>query len=213
MISSELPEVLGVSDRILVMREGALVAEFSHAAASEEAVMSAAMGQHDPVSEAGRTTKATKRRARRAERSVAVRAAILPSRQQQPDRSRQSGLAERVFRIRESGILVVLVRLRRGHHGRAAPLPRRVEHPVRAGRHRHLRAARPRRDDGGDQQERGPVGRLRASACPPTCRRACSPTTRACRSPSSSWPASASAWPAASPTGSWSPPGGCRAWW
>ncbi len=52
MISSELPEVLGVSDRILVMREGSLVAEFSHAAASEEAVMSAAMGQHDPLSEA-----------------------------------------------------------------------------------------------------------------------------------------------------------------
>jgi rhamnose transport system ATP-binding protein len=46
MISSELPEVLGVSDRILVMREGSLVAEFSHAGASEEAVMSAAMGQH-----------------------------------------------------------------------------------------------------------------------------------------------------------------------
>jgi rhamnose transport system ATP-binding protein len=54
MISSELPEVLGVSDRILVMREGSLVAEFSHAVASEEAVMSAAMGQHDPVSEAVR---------------------------------------------------------------------------------------------------------------------------------------------------------------
>src|SRR5579863_5547225 len=52
MISSELPEVLGVSDRILVMREGSLVAEFSHAVASEEAVMSAAMGQHDPVTEA-----------------------------------------------------------------------------------------------------------------------------------------------------------------
>ena len=48
MISSELPEVLGVSDRILVMREGALVAEFSHADASEEAIMSAAMGQHGP---------------------------------------------------------------------------------------------------------------------------------------------------------------------
>jgi rhamnose transport system ATP-binding protein len=47
MISSELPEVLGVSDRILVMREGALVAEFSHADAAEEAVMSAAMGQHE----------------------------------------------------------------------------------------------------------------------------------------------------------------------
>jgi rhamnose transport system ATP-binding protein len=46
MISSELPEVLGVADRVLVMREGRLVAEFSHADASEEAVMSAAMGQH-----------------------------------------------------------------------------------------------------------------------------------------------------------------------
>jgi rhamnose transport system ATP-binding protein len=50
MISSELPEVLGVSDRILVMREGALVAEFSHADASEETVMSAAMGQHSTAS-------------------------------------------------------------------------------------------------------------------------------------------------------------------
>jgi rhamnose transport system ATP-binding protein len=53
MISSELPEVLGVSDRILVMREGELVAEFSHADASEEAIMSAAMGQHET---AGRDT-------------------------------------------------------------------------------------------------------------------------------------------------------------
>jgi len=47
MISSELPEVLGVSDRVLVMREGQLVAEFSHEDASEEAIMSAAMGQHE----------------------------------------------------------------------------------------------------------------------------------------------------------------------
>ena len=47
MISSELPEVLGVADRILVMREGRLVAEFSHDDGSEEAIMSAAMGQHE----------------------------------------------------------------------------------------------------------------------------------------------------------------------
>jgi rhamnose transport system ATP-binding protein len=47
MISSELPEVLGVSDRILVMREGRLVAEFAHENASEEAIMAAAMGQHE----------------------------------------------------------------------------------------------------------------------------------------------------------------------
>ena len=47
MISSELPEVLGVSDRVLVMREGRLVAEFAHEDASEEAIMAAAMGQHE----------------------------------------------------------------------------------------------------------------------------------------------------------------------
>jgi rhamnose transport system ATP-binding protein len=45
MISSELPEVLYVSDRILVMREGRLTAEFAHADASEEKIMSAATGQ------------------------------------------------------------------------------------------------------------------------------------------------------------------------
>jgi rhamnose transport system ATP-binding protein len=45
MISSELPEVLQVSDRILVMREGRLAAEFARADASEENIMSAAHGQ------------------------------------------------------------------------------------------------------------------------------------------------------------------------
>ncbi len=38
MISSELPEVLGMSDRVLVMREGRLVAEFDRAHATSEAV-------------------------------------------------------------------------------------------------------------------------------------------------------------------------------
>ncbi|WP_243398495.1 sugar ABC transporter ATP-binding protein [Deinococcus koreensis] len=45
MISSDLPEVLGMADRILVMREGALVGELSRAQASEEAVMFLATGQ------------------------------------------------------------------------------------------------------------------------------------------------------------------------
>jgi rhamnose transport system ATP-binding protein len=42
MISSELPEVLAMSDRILVMREGRLTAQFSRAEATQEKVMSAA---------------------------------------------------------------------------------------------------------------------------------------------------------------------------
>jgi rhamnose transport system ATP-binding protein len=47
MISSELPEVLAVADRILVMREGRIVAELDHAEASEERIMAAATGQAD----------------------------------------------------------------------------------------------------------------------------------------------------------------------
>lgn len=43
MISSELPELIGMSDRILVMHEGALVGELP-AGASEEAVMALATG-------------------------------------------------------------------------------------------------------------------------------------------------------------------------
>jgi rhamnose transport system ATP-binding protein len=45
MISSELPEVLRLGDRILVMREGRLVAEYPRSDASEETIMSAATGQ------------------------------------------------------------------------------------------------------------------------------------------------------------------------
>jgi ribose transport system ATP-binding protein len=44
MISSELPEVLGMSDRIMVMREGTIVKELSRAEASEETVMNYAVG-------------------------------------------------------------------------------------------------------------------------------------------------------------------------
>jgi ribose transport system ATP-binding protein len=44
MISSELPEVLGMSDRIYVMRHGRIQAELDAASASEERVLHAALG-------------------------------------------------------------------------------------------------------------------------------------------------------------------------
>jgi ABC-type sugar transport system ATPase subunit len=44
VISSELPEVLGLAHRICVMREGRLVAELSKEEATEDAVMHAAFG-------------------------------------------------------------------------------------------------------------------------------------------------------------------------
>jgi len=52
MISSELPEVLGMSDRVLVMREGRLVAEFDRAQATSEAVGAAMMGEAASVGRA-----------------------------------------------------------------------------------------------------------------------------------------------------------------
>jgi L-arabinose transport system ATP-binding protein len=42
-VSSELPEVLGLADRVLVMRGGCLSGEFARAAASEENVLKAAL--------------------------------------------------------------------------------------------------------------------------------------------------------------------------
>ncbi|MCJ7569041.1 MAG: sugar ABC transporter ATP-binding protein [Anaerolineales bacterium] len=44
LISSELPEILGMSDRTLVMREGRLVGEFPRAKSSEEILLAAAAG-------------------------------------------------------------------------------------------------------------------------------------------------------------------------
>ena len=91
MISSELPEVLRVADRILVMREGRLVAEFDHADASEETIVAAATGQIEELAlprehDAGPAAGAGRRRA-----GVGARR-----------------LVDLVFRIRESGIIAAL---------------------------------------------------------------------------------------------------------
>src|SRR6516162_4944120 len=45
MISSELPEVIGMADRVLVMHEGKIAAELSRSDATEEVIMFAATGQ------------------------------------------------------------------------------------------------------------------------------------------------------------------------
>jgi ribose transport system ATP-binding protein len=47
MVSSELPEILGLSDRILVMREGEVAAELSAEGASEELIMTHAALRHN----------------------------------------------------------------------------------------------------------------------------------------------------------------------
>ena len=47
MVSSELPEILGMSDRILVMRDGRVAARFAREEASEEMLMAHAVGVHE----------------------------------------------------------------------------------------------------------------------------------------------------------------------
>ena len=46
MISSELPELLGMSDRILVMHRGRIGAIFDREDATQERVLHAALGLH-----------------------------------------------------------------------------------------------------------------------------------------------------------------------
>jgi len=45
MVSSELPEILGMSDRVLVMHEGRITGEFSRDEVTQEKIMTAATGQ------------------------------------------------------------------------------------------------------------------------------------------------------------------------
>lgn len=45
LISSDLPEVLAMSDRVLVMREGRFMGLFNRHEATQERILAAAMGQ------------------------------------------------------------------------------------------------------------------------------------------------------------------------
>ena len=46
-VSSELPEILAISDRILVLSESRLTATLNRAEASEEVIMKAALAEKD----------------------------------------------------------------------------------------------------------------------------------------------------------------------
>src|SRR5205814_6566640 len=45
LVSSELPELIGMSDRILILQEGRVSGQFSRAEATQEKLLAAAMGQ------------------------------------------------------------------------------------------------------------------------------------------------------------------------
>jgi rhamnose transport system ATP-binding protein len=47
LVSSELPEIMGLADRVLVMKEGRIVSAFNRGSWSAEAIVSAATGARD----------------------------------------------------------------------------------------------------------------------------------------------------------------------
>jgi ABC-type sugar transport system ATPase subunit len=49
LVSSELPELMGMSDRILMLHEGRIAGEFSRAEATPEKLLAAAMGQEQVI--------------------------------------------------------------------------------------------------------------------------------------------------------------------
>ena len=56
LISSELPEILGMCDRIYVMNEGRIVGEFARAEASQEAIMASILNAKTSVDESAAST-------------------------------------------------------------------------------------------------------------------------------------------------------------
>ena len=54
LISSDMPEILAMSDRILVMREGSQMGIFTRKEATQETILTAAMGQNSGVTEKAR---------------------------------------------------------------------------------------------------------------------------------------------------------------
>jgi D-xylose transport system ATP-binding protein len=51
LVSSELPELMGMSDRIIMLNEGSIGGEFTKAEATQEKLLAAAMGQWRPASQ------------------------------------------------------------------------------------------------------------------------------------------------------------------
>jgi ABC-type sugar transport system ATPase subunit len=57
MISSELPEILGMSDRILVVRKNTIVGEYMRAEATQEKIIATAMGLDQDIAQGGTTVE------------------------------------------------------------------------------------------------------------------------------------------------------------
>ena len=148
MVSSELPEVLGMADRIVVLREGRVAAQLTRAEATEESVMYAAMGQRGGVGD---------------DREPEALAGGLGGRRLRPrTKPRPSSARARVLRTRELGIVLALAALVIYTAVEQPPVPLRAEHPRHPAQHRDPRGDGGRSGRRGDHPQHRPVGRLGA---------------------------------------------------
>jgi ribose transport system ATP-binding protein len=88
MISSDLPEVLGMSDRVLVMAQGRIAGELDAREATQDAVMRLAVGTSQEGTSNGRASRA------RASQGAGARASLVPEPQEPPQPSEPSESSE-----------------------------------------------------------------------------------------------------------------------
>ena len=99
LISSDLPEVLAMSDRILVLHEGRITAEIPRAKATEEGVMFAATGQAS-AARCRRRRRAAERSRPMAETAVTTAPVDTPG---------EGSLVGTIARQRELSLVVVML--------------------------------------------------------------------------------------------------------
>ncbi len=209
MISSELPEVLGMADRVLVVCEGRITADLPRDEATPEAVMPAATRSSEAAHELTHERRSTAL-LRRLREDPDER----PSSWSSPASCRATRRAvNTVLRSRELAIVIVLVADRGGRHRQEPQLPVQLRRLARPAAHPVDPAAARGRPDGRDHHpQRRPLGRLGARRSRRTSPAGCSSTTRApdragLPAPGS-WSARCSAWS----TACWWRSARCRRW-
>ncbi len=143
VISSEMPELLGMCDRICVMNEGRFVAEFARDEASQEAIMRAIMGSV-------RASEQTRSRRSGHERNHRPRRRRAGARRLRQGES--AAIRDAAFAARHHGVL----RVRHRRHPAAAAEPDQPRAAEQLHRHHGARHAAGDRD-----RAYRPLGRLR----------------------------------------------------
>jgi ABC-type sugar transport system ATPase subunit/ribose/xylose/arabinose/galactoside ABC-type transport system permease subunit len=113
MISSDLPEVLAMSDRIIVMREGRITGRFERSEATQERIMQAATGQTSSLAPSpGTPGEGRGEGSWGAQKTLTLPSPGVPgegSKPTHPVRLRKTSKASNLLRFRELGIALFVI--------------------------------------------------------------------------------------------------------